>query len=219
VRVIHNFVDCDRFRPRADAALRARFAPHGEPLLLHASNFRPVKNVGFLLEVFAGVAARTTARLLLVGEGPELILAQQRAVDLGLHDRVQFLGNQEGIERLLALADVFLLPSHHESFGLAALEAMAAGVVVVATSVGGTPEVIEDGTSGFLRHPADLSGWVQTVVDLLAYGERRRRIQALARQAAVDRFCRDRVVEEYEEEYRRAVETVGRRVDTQPGRP
>jgi N-acetyl-alpha-D-glucosaminyl L-malate synthase BshA len=204
IRVIHNFVDCERFRPRATPELRRRFAAPDELILMHASNFRPVKNVGVLLEVFAAVTRERAARLVLLGEGPELPFAQRRASELGLGDRVVYLGNQEAIEELLPLADVFLLPSHHESFGLAALEAMACGVAVICTSVGGATAVIEEGKDGFLRHPADVSGWVEATLGLLRDPERRRRVGDAARRTAKQRFCSDEAAARYEEEYVRA---------------
>jgi N-acetyl-alpha-D-glucosaminyl L-malate synthase BshA len=204
VRVIHNFVDCDRFAPRPDPALRARFAPAGEAIVMHASNFRPVKNIGVLIDVFAGIRRALPAKLVLVGEGPEVTLAKRRVDELGLHDAVRFLGNQEGIERLLALADLFLLPSHHESFGLAALEAMACGTAVIATSVGGTREVIADGETGFLHHPQDVAGWTRTAIEILRDPERRRRIGVAAREAARVRFCSDAATTAYEDEYTHA---------------
>jgi N-acetyl-alpha-D-glucosaminyl L-malate synthase BshA len=186
--------------------LRRRFAADGEMIVMHASNFRPVKNVGFLVELFATVAAAVPARLVLVGDGPELPLAQRRARDLGVADRVVALGNQEAIEELLPLADLFVLPSHHESFGLAALEAMACGVAVIATSVGGTREVIQDGTTGFLRHPADISGWAETALAVLRDPALRQRIQTNARNAASEGFCHDPAIIAYEEEYEAARE-------------
>lgn len=210
IRVIHNFVDCDRFRPREDARLRRRFAPAGEHVLMHASNFRPVKNIGVLMQVFAGIQAAVPARLVLIGEGPDVTLAKRLVEDLSLHGRVVFLGNQEGVEDLLPLADLFLLPSLHESFGLAALEAMACGRTVIASSIGGTSEVITDGESGFLRDPSDVRAWVDLGVELLRDVERRRRIGASARVVATDRFCRARVIEEYEEEYAAAREAARR---------
>jgi L-malate glycosyltransferase len=204
VHVIRNFVDHSRFRPRAAAALRRRFAAPGEMLLMHASNFRPVKNISFLIEVFAAARREIPARLVLVGEGPELVSAKQQVDALGVHDAVSFLGNQEGIEELLPLADVFLLPSHHESFGLAALEAMACRVPVIATAVGGTREVIEDGVTGFLRHPADTSGWVEVILQLQRDTALARRIGAAARRAAKENFGEARAIEAYEAEYQAA---------------
>ena len=204
VRVIHNFVDCERFVPKSDPALRARFAPDGEAIVMHASNFRPVKNIGVLIDVFAGIQRALPARLVLVGEGPDVALAKRRAEELGVQDAVRFLGNQECIEELLPLADLFLLPSHHESFGLAALEAMACGTVVIATSVGGTREVIEDGETGFLRAPQDVAGWTRAAIDVLRDAPRRERIRAAARAAAETRFCGDKAAVAYEDEYERA---------------
>jgi N-acetyl-alpha-D-glucosaminyl L-malate synthase BshA len=204
VRVIHNFVDCDRFMPRVDAALRARFASEAEAIVMHASNFRPVKNIGVLIDVFAGIQRALPARLVLVGEGPDVALAKRRAEELGVQDRVRFLGNQECIEELLPLADLFLLPSHHESFGLAALEAMACGTVVIASSVGGTREVIDDGETGFLRAPQDVAGWTRTAIDVLRDAPRRERVARAARTAAQTRFAGDKAAVAYEEEYERA---------------
>lgn len=201
VRVIHNFVDSERFRPRPNDELRRCFAAAGESIVMHASNFRPVKNIGVLVEVFAMVAAAHPVRLVLVGEGPELPVAQRRAKELGVQDRVTALGNQEAIEELLPLADVFLLPSHHESFGLAALEAMACGVPTIATSVGGTREVIEDGVNGFLRHPADVSGWAEATLAVLRDGARMESVRRAARVTATERFSSDRATEAYEAEY------------------
>ncbi len=206
IRVIYNFVDCDRFHPEGKQDLRRRFAADEEKLVFHISNFRPVKNIGALIEIFDAVQQQQPARLVLIGEGPEMPVAKRRIHDLGIEGRVDFLGNQECIEELLPLADLFLLPSHHESFGLVALEAMACGVVVIATSLGGVREVIEDGVNGFLRHPADLSAWGQTAIDILRDDTRRQEMAKAARVAAMERFCSDRVLGEYEEEYDRARE-------------
>ncbi len=205
VRVIHNFVDCDRFRPIANECLRRRFAQDDEFLLMHASNFRPVKNIRTLLEVFHRVQSELPAKLVLIGEGPDITFAKRRIEELGMQDRVVFLGNQECIEELLPLADLFLLPSHHESFGLVALEAMACGTVVIATAVGGTREVVDDGVNGFVRDPTDVEAWTQVALEILRDPARRARMQVAAREAASERFCRDRLIEEYEEEYDAAI--------------
>ena len=214
IQVIHNFVDCDRFKPGAHPALRRRFARDDEFVLMHASNFRPVKNIRALLEVFAAVHGALPCKLVLIGEGPDLPFAKRRIRELQLEDRVVFLGNQECIEALLPLADLFLLPSHHESFGLAALEAMACGTVVIATSVGGTSEIIEDGHNGFLREPDDVDGWARAAIEVLRDPAGRARLQVAAREAARDRFCSERLVEAYEAEYRAATtQTVTGSVD------
>ena len=204
VRTIHNFVDTDRFRPRSSPELRRRFARPQEAIVMHASNFRPVKNTAVLLEIFAGIQAATAARLVLIGEGPDITVAKRRTYELGLEGRVVFLGNQEAIEELLPLADLFLLPSHHESFGLAALEAMACGVPVIATDVGGTREFITEGQSGFLRPPGDPAAWVAIAVELLRDAAARARLGVAGRVVATDHFGRERAVVAYEKEYEAA---------------
>jgi N-acetyl-alpha-D-glucosaminyl L-malate synthase BshA len=209
VRVIHNFVDCDRFHPTSNRELRRRFVADDEFLLMHASNFRPVKNIRTLVEVFSRIERQVRARLVLIGEGPDLTFAQTQIAELGLSDRVVFLGNQECMEELLPLADLFLLPSHHESFGLVALEAMACGTVVLASSVGGTSEVVDSGRNGFLCAPTDVERWVGTAVGILQDPARRARMQIAARETASERFCRERLIEEYEEEYAAAVREAG----------
>ncbi len=211
LRVVHNFVDASRFRPRAAAGLRRRFVAPGEALLMHGSNFRPVKNIAFLIDVFAAVRRELPARLVLLGEGPEVVPAKRQVDALGLHDAVSFLGNQEAIEELLPLADVFLLPSLHESFGLVAREAMSCGAPVIATSVGGTGEVIEDGVTGFLRHPADHSGWVDAALEVVRDAALGRRIGEAARRAAKSRFGTGAAIEAYEAEYAEAVQLAARR--------
>ena len=206
VRVIYNFVDCDRFRPISSPSLRRSFAADDEFLLMHASNFRPVKNIRTLLEVFDAVRQQVPAKLVLIGEGPDITFATRRVEELRMQDRVVFLGNQECIEELLPLADLFLLPSHHESFGLVALEAMACGAIVIATAIGGTGELVDDGVNGFVRNPTDVEAWTRAALGILKDPARRARMQVAAREAAVERFCRDRLIESYEEEYEAAIE-------------
>jgi len=205
IRVIHNFVDVERFRPGVDPELRRRFAADDEFIVMHASNFRPVKNVRALVEVFARLQRRLPAKLVLIGEGPDLPFAKRRLAELHLEERVLFLGNQECIEELLPVADLFLLPSHHESFGLVALEAMACGTVVLATDTGGTREVIDSGTNGFLCAPGDIDAWTETAVAVLRDPVQRGRLQAAARALAVERFAPERQVAAYEEEYAAAI--------------
>ncbi len=204
IEVIPNFIDCDLYRRRSEAKLRARFAGDaGTKLLIHVSNFRPVKRIDTVMEVFARVTRRVPARLLLVGDGPELATAHRLARELGVADRTDILGAQEAVIPLLSIADVFLLPSAQESFGLAALEAMACGVPVVASRVGGLPEVIDDGVTGFLRAPDDLDGMAEGAIAVLTDPRLHDRI-AKAAVARVRRdFCVGRVVPMYEECYAR----------------
>ncbi|HZM15265.1 MAG TPA: N-acetyl-alpha-D-glucosaminyl L-malate synthase BshA [Candidatus Krumholzibacteria bacterium] len=206
IRVIHNFVDAERFRPGVSPELRRRFARDDEFILMHASNFRPVKNVRALVEIFARVQAEVPAKLVLIGEGPDLPFAKRRLTELRLADRVLFLGNQQCIEELLPAADLFLLPSHHESFGLAALEAMACGTVVLATETGGTREVIDHGRNGYLCPPNAVDAWTSTALAVLRDPAQRARLQVAAREAAVRRFAAEKQVAAYEEVYLEAMQ-------------
>jgi N-acetyl-alpha-D-glucosaminyl L-malate synthase BshA len=201
IRVIPNFLDCELHRRREVPGLKARLAPHGEKVVIHVSNFRPVKRVTAVVEVFARIRQKVRSRLLMVGDGPDLGDASRLARTLGIAGDVQFLGEQDQVLPLLSIADVFLLPSAQESFGLAALEAMACEVPVVAARVGGLPEVIQDGVTGFLHPPDDLDGMAQTAVRLLTDDQLRARIGEMARRAVRDRFCDLEIVPQYEAYY------------------
>ena len=168
--MIPNFLDCQTYRRQDLASLRHRYAGPDERtrIVIHVSNFRPVKRIDSVMEIFARIAARVPARLLLVGDGPELATARRMARDLDVADRVQSLGSQENVIPLLSIADLFLLPSAQESFGLAALEAMACGVPVVASNAGGLPEVIDDGVTGFLHPIGDVDAMAASGLLLLS---------------------------------------------------
>ena len=209
IRVIPNFIDCEENQRRDSTALRQRLAPDGEKLVIHVSNFRPVKRVTAVIEVFARARKQIPGRLLMVGDGPELSNAERCAHQLGIADKVQFLGEQDRVVPLLSAADVFLLPSAQESFGLAALEAMTCEVPVVASRVGGLPEVIEHGVTGFLHPPDDLDGMADSVVRLLTDERLRRSVGAAARRIAHERYCDITIVPVYEAFYQ---ETISRRV-------
>ena len=210
IEVIHNFVDIERFRPEPDSRRRRCYAAPNELVFMHASNFRAVKNAHRVVEVFHAAQAQVPARLLMVGEGPDVAPCRELARELKIADRVSFLGEQEYIEALLPLADVFLLPSSHESFGLVALEAMSSGVPVIATRVGGMPEVIVDGVSGFLRDPGDVAGMSAIAVELARDPELRARVGRAARARAGDTFAQERAVEHYEAYYRRLLASPAR---------
>jgi N-acetyl-alpha-D-glucosaminyl L-malate synthase BshA len=197
VSVIHNFVDCGEFRPTRNEDIRSRFAGRNEKLVVHVSNFRKVKNIPTVVDVFAKVRERHAARLLLVGDGPELEGIERSVNERGLNREVIFLGDQEFISDILPVGDVFLLPSEHESFGLAALEAMSCGVPVVASNIGGLHEVIEDGETGFLFDPHDVEGMSGVVIDLFNDEERRRAMGLKGRERAKKDFGKDKVVGEY----------------------
>ena len=201
IRVIPNFLDCHRYRRRAWPELRPRYCPDDEKLVMHMSNFRPVKRVAVVVEVFARIASRVPARLLLVGDGPDLVKARDRARSLDIEDRVDVLGEQDQVVPLLSISDLFLLPSMQESFGLAALEAMACEVPVVASCVGGLGEVIEHGRTGFLHDLDDLEGMADSGVALLTDPALHRAIAGAGRRVVAERFCADLIVPRYEDFY------------------
>jgi N-acetyl-alpha-D-glucosaminyl L-malate synthase BshA len=203
IRVIPNFLDSSLWTRRPDASLRERLcAPSAcEAVIIHVSNFRPVKRVGTVLEVFHRVRARVRARLVMVGDGPDRLAAERHAEALGLSHVVEFVGEQQDLVTWLSTADLFLLPSAQESFGLAALEAMSCGVPVVASRVGGLPEVIVHGETGMLCDPDDVDGMAACAASLLADPPAR---EAMARRAAADvraRFSAAVIVPSYEALY------------------
>ena len=197
IHVIPNFVNPREYRPDgASPYARTLFAP-GEAVLLHVSNFRPVKRIADVLAVFDRVRRQMPARLLLVGDGPERSLAERLAREGGFEDQTAFLGNVAAVETILPVASLFLLPSDAESFGLAALEAMACGVPVIGSNAGGLPEVVEDGRSGYLRGVGDVEGMAQAALSLLQDEEKRREFSREARRRAVEEFPTETAVERY----------------------
>jgi N-acetyl-alpha-D-glucosaminyl L-malate synthase BshA len=201
IRVIPNFLDCNEYKRHDESALRQRLAPNGEKLLIHVSNFRPVKRVTAVIDIFARVRRERPAKLLMVGDGPDLAEATRLAQSLDIIEDVQFLGEQEQLVPLLSASDVFLLPSAQESFGLAALEAMACEVAVVASRVGGLPEVIEHGVSGFLHDPVDLESMALSALRVLEDDSLRHRMGEAAAQTARKQFCDSKIVPMYEAYY------------------
>jgi L-malate glycosyltransferase len=202
IAVIPNFLDCSVHRRVVVPGLRRRFVKEDETkLVIHVSNLRPVKRIDAVMEVFARICREVPARLLLVGDGPELGTAYRMGRELGISKQVEVLGAQEGVVPLLSASDVFLLPSAQESFGLAALEAMAAGVPVVASRVGGLPEVIEHGVTGFLHAPADLDGMAGSAISLLKDPRLHTSIADAASRRVREQFCSERVVPMYEQFY------------------
>ncbi|MBA3913126.1 MAG: N-acetyl-alpha-D-glucosaminyl L-malate synthase BshA [Acidobacteriales bacterium] len=207
IEVIFNFVNCDVYkRPENISKQRAEFAPNGERILVHLSNFRPVKRVTDTIEIFERVCKQMPAKLLLIGDGPDRSRAEWLAVQKGIHDDVLFLGKQDDVHEKLGLADVMLLPSELESFGLAALEGMACKVVPIATRVGGIPEVIEHGVSGFMAEVGDVETMAKYAIDLLSNDARLEEMRIAARAVAQSRFCANKIIPQYEEFYRRIVE-------------
>ena len=207
IEVVRNFVNCDVYVAHPDkiAAMRPRYASPQEKLLVHLSNFRPVKRVGDVIEVFARVAAAMPARLMLIGDGPDRSTAEYLARKLGVADRIHFLGKQDNVNELLPVADLMLMPSEMESFGLAALEAMACRVPAVATRVGGVPELIESGVNGLLFPVGDIEGMAAGAIALLSDPARLETMRAAARQTAQDHFCAQTIIGRYEDYYRRVL--------------
>jgi L-malate glycosyltransferase len=201
VVVIPNFLDCGFHRRAGDPQLRARFCRADERLLIHVSNLRPVKQVDAVVRVFAKVRERIAARLLIVGEGPELGRAEQLIDQLGVAAHVELVGEAQDVVGLLSISDLFLLPSLQESFGLSALEAMACGVPVVASNVGGLPEVVSDGVTGFLHPPDDVDGMAASAIAILADRAVHARMSAEGARLAQERFNADRIVPRYEALY------------------
>jgi N-acetyl-alpha-D-glucosaminyl L-malate synthase BshA len=200
-------VNCDVYVRDADAAKRREeYASPNERVLVHLSNFRPVKRVTDVVEVFDRVRKKLPAKLLLVGDGPDRSKAEWLAVQKGIHDHVIFLGKQDRVQEKLAMSDVMLLPSELESFGLAALEAMACEVVPIATRVGGIPEVIEHGKSGYLANVGDVDTMARYATELLSDDAALRTMAQQARVAAQTRFCSSKIIPHYEEFYRRVLE-------------
>jgi N-acetyl-alpha-D-glucosaminyl L-malate synthase BshA len=207
IQVIYNFVNCDVYcRTPERTQLRSEYAKDDERILVHLSNFRPVKRVTDTIEIFDRVRKKIPSKLLLIGDGPDRSRAEWLAVQKGLHNDVLFLGKQNQISEKLAVADILLMPSELESFGLAALEAMACQVVPIATRVGGVPEVIEHGTSGYLADVGDVDTMARYAIDLLSDDNRLQEMAKASRQVAQSRFCTSKIIPQYEDFYRRILE-------------
>jgi L-malate glycosyltransferase len=207
IEVIYNSVNCDVYHRIEDSAeLRAEYAPNGEKLLVHLSNFRPVKRLSDVIEIFDRVRRQIPSKLLMIGDGPDRSVAEWLAVQKGIREDVLFLGKQDQVQEKLGIADILLMPSELESFGLAALEAMACEVVPIATRTGGVPEVIEDGVSGYLADVGDVDTMARHAIDLLKDESRLRVMGKAAREMARSRFCSSKIVPQYEDYYRRVIE-------------
>jgi N-acetyl-alpha-D-glucosaminyl L-malate synthase BshA len=208
IEVIRNFVNCDLYSrsPQVVAEMRPRFAEPGEHLFVHLSNFRPVKRVLDVVEVFARVAKTLPARLMLIGDGPDRSAAEHLALRHGVQDRIHFLGKQDDVHDLLPVADLMLMPSQMESFGLAALEAMACGVPAIATRVGGVPELIDHGTNGMLFEIGDVASMAEAAIAILSDPPRLQQMSQAARRTAQENFCTTRIIPLYEAYYQRVLD-------------
>lgn len=198
---VYNFVDKRRYFPKEVSELKKVFAPNGEKILMHISNFRPVKRVPDVIEIFSRVREQVPSRLILIGEGPEMGAVRKMIAERDMTDDVCFLGKQEDVAEVLSMADVILLPSEKESFGLVALEAMACGVPVVATEAGGLPEVVLDGECGFLRPIGDVDGMARETIRLLQDDQMYREFSRNSIERSCKTFCHDTITLQYEALY------------------
>jgi len=206
VKVVPNFVDCDVYGRAVDRSLRRRFAHDDEGLLIHISNFRPVKRVEDVVGIFAQVRKKRKARLLMVGDGPDRPKAEWLANTHDIAGDVLFVGKQNDMSELLAVSDILLLPSELESFGLVALEAMACEVPVIATRVGGIPEVVRDGVDGFLYGVGDVQAMADGCISILNNPKVREDLGKAAREHANRNFCASKIVLEYEDLYSQTIQ-------------
>ena len=206
IEVIRNFVNCDQYHRTEDQSGRMQWAPNGEAILMHLSNFRPVKRILDAIEIFALVRAKIPAKLVLVGDGPDRGAGEHLVRQKKISRDVFFVGKQSNIQEFLGLADLFLLPSDLESFGLAALEAMACEVPVIATNVGGVPEVVTHGVDGYLVAPRDVAAAANFAIQVLSRADRGREMGQVARVNARKKFCSNDVIPLYEAYYRQVLE-------------
>jgi N-acetyl-alpha-D-glucosaminyl L-malate synthase BshA len=206
IQVIHNFVDVHRYNKKAVAAFRQVIAPNNEKIIIHASNFRKIKRIDHVMEIFKNIHSALRAKLLMVGDGPERPLAEDLTRQYGLDGDVRFLGKQEQMEELLAVSDVFLLPSEYESFGLAALEAMAASTVVISTDAGGLGEINIDGVTGYTAPVGDVAKMSKNAIELL---QDEPKLKAFKHNALKEAKLFDihHIIPKYEELYRRFCRT------------
>jgi len=207
IEVIYNFVNCDVYkRDPLFLEHRGEYAGANERLLVHISNFRPVKRVCDVIEIFDRVQKAVPSRLLLMGDGPDRSQAEWLVTKKGLRDNVDFLGKLEQVSEKLSIADLMLMPSEMESFGLAALEGMASEVPAITTNVGGVPEVIDHGRSGFLAPVGDVESMARYAIEILSDEKRLREMGKTARWEAQSRFCASKIIPEYENFYERILE-------------
>jgi N-acetyl-alpha-D-glucosaminyl L-malate synthase BshA len=220
IQVIYNFIDSDYYRRQPGDDIRKSVAANGERIILHVSTFRPIKRISDCIEVLAkmkelvtGSGSRFDVKLVMCGDGPERADAEALAVRLGVADSVEFVGKQpqSRIREYLSVADLLLLPSQSESFGLTALEAMACEVPVIATRVGGIPEVVEDGGCGYLFEIGDVVGMAKAAQRILADETEGSRLGRRGREIAVSQFATERIIPQYEDLYRRVIAEKGER--------
>lgn len=204
ISVIHNFVDVHRFKRKPLDAFKKAIAPHGEKIILHASNFRRIKRIPDVIYAYNKIQKAIPSKLLMVGDGPERHMAEELCRELGIFENTRFVGKQQDMEDVYAIADLFLLPSEYESFGLSALEAMAAGSPVVASRTGGLPEIITDGKNGYLSTVGDAEDMSKKSIAILENEERFMQFRKDARSQA-EKFDISNIVPQYEALYKKVL--------------
>lgn len=204
IRVIPNFVDTSLYKPATCQPLSQQLRKEGEFILMHLSNFRPVKRISDCVRILAEVREKVPAKLVLVGDGPDRAETERLSRELGIAEHVVFLGKQSALPEILSIADIFLLPSQQEAFGLSALEAMSCGVPVVATNIGGIPEVVSHGETGYISELGDISRMARYCIDLLTNPKKLTVFRERARARAIEKFDIDLIVPMYESLYQEA---------------
>jgi N-acetyl-alpha-D-glucosaminyl L-malate synthase BshA len=205
IKVIPNFIDLNRFSLKAKDHFKKAIAPFGEKIIVHTSNFRKVKRTADVVKIFAELVKKIPSKLLMVGDGAERSYCEQLCRDLGVWDDVRFLGKQDAIEEILSVSDLFLMPSESESFGLAALEAMACKVPVISTNAGGLPELNVDGVTGFLKDVGDVAGMAEKAIYILEDDERLQTFKENALERAKE-FDLTKILPAYEDYYIEVIE-------------
>ena len=207
IAVIPNFIDTERFQRKNSTILKQELCPNCEKVLVHVSNFRPVKNVSHVVKIFHLLKQRGHAiKLLLVGDGPDRVPAEHLARELGVYPEIRFMGKQEAVEEILSISDVFIMPSGSETFGLAALEAMSCGVPVVASNIGGLPELVEEGKTGFLCPLGDLEAFADRIETIITDPALQREVGDASRKRAEIEFATERIIPIYESFYKKTIE-------------
>jgi len=205
IEVLPNFVDTERFIPKINGEMREKFATSKEKILMHISNFRPNKRIKDVILIFNRIRTYIPAKLLMIGDGPEKHSAQKLAKELNIDKDILFWGKYEEIEDLLPFADLFLLPSEQESFGLVAVEAMSCGVPVIATLVGGLPEVVDSGKTGFLEGVGDINKMAERALDLFLNDALMKKMKLCCRERAIKKFSANQIVPMYQKYYERVL--------------
>ena len=203
IEVIPNFIDTQVLKPRENGCFRKNLAAKGEKIIVHTSNFRQVKRVPDTIKILEKIIKEVPAKLILVGDGPDRSECERLTRDLNLYDKVKFLGKQDGLVEILNSADLFLIPSQSESFGLAALEAMACGIPVVSSSVGGLPELIRHNETGFIAEIGDIDRMAKYSLDLLTNSKKHKLFSENARKRAVENFDKSIILPQYIDHYKK----------------